>query len=69
MDQKWQAAQLIKKIFLDLEINPDYFSAQSIFESQDTFHRYEFNIFAKHLRDMAESIKLAGGVQFWDGGK
>lgn len=64
-----KAAQLLKKMFLDLEIDPDHFSAESIFESQDIFQRYEFNIFAKHLRDMAESVKSAGGVEFWDGGK
>ena len=56
-------------MFLDLEIDPDHFSVESIFESRDVFQRYEFNIFVKHLRDMAESIKLTGGVEFWDGSK
>ena len=60
-----RAAQALKKMFLGQEIDPDHYSGEAIYESRDLFQQFEFNIFSKHLRDMAEAIKSAGGVDNW----
>ena len=65
-----RAAQALKKMFLNQEIDPDHYSGESIYESRDLFQQFKFNIFLKHLRDMADAIKSAGGVDNWsDEGK
>ena len=55
------AAQALKKMFLNQEIDPDHYTGEGIYESRDLFQQLEFNIFSKHLRDMAEAIKSTGG--------
>ena len=56
------ATQALKKMFLNQEIDPNHYSGESVYESRDSFQQFELNIFLKHLRDMAETIKSAGGV-------
>ena len=60
-----KAAQALKKMFLSQEIESDHYSGEAIYESRDLFQQFKFNIFSKHLRDMAETIKSAGGVDNW----
>ena len=60
-----RSTQALKKMFLTQEIDPDHYSGESLYESRDLFQPFEFNIFLKHLRDMAETIKLTGGVDNW----
>ena len=57
-----RAAQALKKIFLNQEIDPDHYSGKGIYNSRDLFQQFEFNIFLNYLRDMAEAIKSAGGL-------
>ena len=60
-----RAAQALKKMFLGQEIDPDHYSGEAIYKSRDSFQQFEFNIFSKHLRDMAKAIKSASGVDNW----
>ena len=62
-----RAAQALKKMFLNQQIDPDHYSGEGKYESSDLFQQFELNIFLNHLRDMAEAMKSASGVDNWSG--